>query len=231
MPPQVIGVATIADELLHYFWIDNTIFGNSGNDYPMRKYFPELLRRFRGDVKIPRVANRSRPKNGKIATIPNNKFVIFIEFLEMMEAIPTFALPHQFLVWVARKVLAQCDLNLVLTEYYKERLESQLKNRETHTNEDKSTKPIVLNASSLPVPSDWISASKPSSTRPPLPLLTPPLSPPFSPLSLSILLTSSIFSISCHNNIICPSPPAYVTQPPSPTSSDLISPLLTHFFF
>ena len=185
------------------------------------------MQQFRGDAKIPRVANRTWPKNGKIATILNNEFVISAEVLEKMEATPTFALPRQFLVWVAQKVLAQCDIDLVLTEYYKERLGSQLKNRETYTNENKSTEPTVLNASSVPVPSDWISAPKPSSTRPPLPLLTPPLSP----LSLSPPLTSAIPSVSCHNNNICPCPQPYITPSPLRTSSNLTSPVLITSFF
>lgn len=49
-----------------------------------------------------------------------------------MEATPTFALPNQSLVWVAKKVLAQSDLDVALTDYYQERLEPRLKNRETH---------------------------------------------------------------------------------------------------
>ncbi len=36
-PAQVIGVTTIADELLHDRLIDNTIFGKSGKDYHMWK--------------------------------------------------------------------------------------------------------------------------------------------------------------------------------------------------
>lgn len=53
-------------------------------------------------MKIPRVVNWNQPKNRKIATIPNKIFVISIEFLEMIEAILIFALPHQFLVLVAK---------------------------------------------------------------------------------------------------------------------------------
>ena len=97
----------------------------------------------------------------------------------MMEATPTLTLPNQFLVWVAKKVLAQSDLDLVLTEYYKERLESRLKNRETHANG------LILTESTestrLQIPTDWTSYTKPSSTRP----TSFPLSPPLSPLSLS----------------------------------------------
>lgn len=51
-----------------------------------------------------------------------------------MEATPTFALLNQFLVWKAKKMLAQCDHDLVLIEYYKKRLESRLKNGKKHTN-------------------------------------------------------------------------------------------------
>ena len=35
---------------------------------------------------------------------------------------------------MAGKILAYCDLDSVKTEYYKERLDFQLKNRETHIN-------------------------------------------------------------------------------------------------
>lgn len=61
-----------------------------------------------------------------------------------MKGTPSFALPNQFLVWVAKKILARCDLDLVLAEYYKKRLESRLKNRERDTNESILTKLIEL---------------------------------------------------------------------------------------
>lgn len=70
------------------------------------------------------MANRSRLKAAKIVTIPNNEFLIHIKCLGIMEATPTFTLSNQFLVWIAKKVLAHYDLDLVLTEYYKERLEA-----------------------------------------------------------------------------------------------------------
>ena len=91
-----------------------------------------------------------------------------------MEAAPTFTLPNQFLVWVAKKVFAQCDLDLVLTEYYKKRLESRLKNREKHANES-------TNSTKLQIPIDWISCIKLSSTR----TISFPPSPPLFSLSLS----------------------------------------------
>lgn len=72
----------------------------------------------------------------------------------MIEATPTFMLLCQFLVWIAKKLFAQYDINLVLTEYYKQRLGSQVKNREIHTNEEKSTEPTVLNISSQSIPSN-----------------------------------------------------------------------------
>lgn len=107
---------------------------------------------------------------------------------------PTFALSNQFLVWVAKKFLAQSDLDLVLTEYHKERLESRRKNRETHMSEDNSTGPTVSTTTTyLPAPIDWISSEKPSSTRPPFPLPTPPLSP----LSLPSSSTQSITPVPC----------------------------------
>ncbi len=104
-----------------------------------------------------------------------------------MEVTPNFALPNQFLVWVAKKVLAHCDLDLILTDYYKERLEFQLKNRETDTKTPVLTE---LNESTrLQLPTDWTLYTKPSSLRP---SCFPP-SPPPSPLSLSsnVILSSA----------------------------------------
>ena len=46
---------------------------------------------------------------------------------------PNFVLPNEFLIWVAKKILAHNDLDLVLIDYYKKRLESQLKNKEIDT--------------------------------------------------------------------------------------------------
>lgn len=57
-----------------------------------------------------------------------------------METIQTFVLPSQFLVWVAKKIFAHRELDLVLTEYYNKRLESQPENRETHTKASVLTK-------------------------------------------------------------------------------------------
>ena len=56
-----------------------------------------------------------------------------MESTRMTKPVPTFELPNQFLVWVVQKVIVQSDFDLLLTEYYKERLKSRLKNRETHT--------------------------------------------------------------------------------------------------
>ncbi len=73
----------------------------------------------------------------------------------MIEATPTFALPNKFLVWVAGKILLHCDLDLVLTEYYKERLDSRLKNKETNMNEDNPIESTLLSLPThLPVPID-----------------------------------------------------------------------------
>lgn len=114
-----------------------------------------------------------------------------------MEAAPTFMLPNQFLVWVAKKVFAQCDLDLVLTEYYKKRLESRLKNWETHANES-------TDSTELQIPIDWISCIKLSSTRP----ISFPLSPLLSSLSLfpniallfsTTSIASSSFSQYCYD--------------------------------
>ncbi len=92
------------------------------------------------------------------------------------------------MVWVAYKVLGQWDLDLLLTEYCKERLESQLKNGETQMKGDNSKESTLLSLPThLPVPIDLIFSSKPSSARPPLPFPTPLFSL-FSLPSLSIIL-------------------------------------------
>ena len=114
------------------------------------------------------------------------------------------------MVCVAKKVLAHCDLDLVLTDYYKQRLESQLKNREIHTNEDNSTESTeLLLPTHLPVSINWISPSKPSTKRSLFPLSTPLPSP----LSLSSLSSQSIPSTSCCNNITCLPLQLCVAQP------------------
>ena len=98
---------------------------------------------------------------------------------------PNFVLSNQFLVWVTKKVLTHCNLNLVLTDYYKKRLESQLKNKEIDIKTPILTK---LNKSTeLRLPTDWTLYTKPSPLRP---SYFPPL-PPFSPLSLFSNLTLS----------------------------------------
>lgn len=55
----------------------------------------------------------------KIIIIFNNKFVICIEYVGIIELKLTFILSNQFLVWIAIKIFVYYDLNLVLTKYYK----------------------------------------------------------------------------------------------------------------
>lgn len=67
--------------------------------------------------------NRIGSKIAKIAIILNNEFEIVLKCLRMMEAAPTFILSKRFFISVAKKTLASCDFDLVLTEYYKKKLE------------------------------------------------------------------------------------------------------------
>lgn len=46
-----------------------------------------------------------------------------------------FILFNLFLVWMAKKVLAKYNLDLVFIEYYTEKPKSRLKNKKTHTKE------------------------------------------------------------------------------------------------
>ena len=63
---------------------------------------------------------------------------------------------------MTKKVFALSGSDLILTKYYKERLESQLKNRKIYINEKNLTESIIL---SLPINilifSEWISTLKP----------------------------------------------------------------------
>lgn len=106
-----------------------------------------------------------------------------------MEKTSTFGLPNEFLIWVAAKLLVYCNLNLLLTEYYKEILESRLKNRETRTHANINSKKLTVN-SRLNLTTD---CNKPSDLRLiSYTLLTPPSSPISAPLSIPNSL-----SISC----------------------------------
>lgn len=109
--------------------------------------------------------------------------------LEMMEVIPTFTLPNQFLLWVVKKVFVQSNLDLILTEYYKKRVQSQLKNRKTHKNGLILTE--STNLTGLQIPTDLTPYIKPSSTKQSLFLLSPPFFPLFLPLNVAPLLSTS----------------------------------------
>lgn len=77
-------------------------------------------------------------------------------------------------------------------------------------NENNSTESTVLSLPThLPVLSNSISTSKPSSMRPPFPLFTHPPSPLFLPSQLAQFIPSAF----CHNNITCAPLQLYVTQP------------------
>ena len=103
-----------------------------------------------------------------------------MEYARIIEPAPTFELPNQFLVWVAQKFIARSDLDLLPTEYDKERLEPQLKNRETYTIDHIPTEYISTESTELRLPTDCPFHIKP------LPTKSFPLTPPPSPVSLSL---------------------------------------------
>lgn len=85
-------------------------------------------------------------------------------------------------------MFVQCDLDLVLTEYHKERLESQLKSKERYLN-----KPVLIEltqSTRLQIPTNCILYTKSSFLRPSY----LPLSPPSLPLSLFSNLTISFIT-------------------------------------
>lgn len=108
-----------------------------------------------------------------------------------MEKILTFASPNEFSILVAAKFLVNCNLHLLLTEYYKEILESRLKNREARRNGHIISIKLTNN-SRLNLPTD---CDKPSDLRPISHTLLTPL---FSPISASLSFpNSSSISYTC----------------------------------
>lgn len=121
----------------------------------------------------------------------------------MIEATPTFALPTQFLVWIAEKVLAQPDLDLVLTEYYKDGLESRLNNRQIPTNGLILTE--LTNSTGLQIPSNWKPCTKPSTG--------PFLSPQSLPFLLYICLPTLHLYLLLHLLLLLPSSNLIIIRP------------------
>ena len=91
-----------------------------------------------------------------------------------MEISATFVMPSRILSWLGAKILADCDTELVLEEYYKERLETRLKKKKEKTEKQSTaTDPPRLNLLQY-----QNFREKPSLTRPDsYPLPTPPSSP------------------------------------------------------
>lgn len=108
-----------------------------------------------------------------MAKSADTKSVIAIKSARIVKPASTFELPYQFLVWVAQKVLALSDLDLLLTEYYKERLEPRLKKKGTSTTDHTSIELTELTG--LQLPTEWTSLENLSPAN--LFLLTPPPSP------------------------------------------------------
>lgn len=107
-----------------------------------------------------------------------------------------------------KKGLAQSDLDLLLIEYYKDPLESQLKNRKTNINDDnliESTTSIIQ--THLLILINWIPPIKPLSTTPSFLFLI--FFP--SPLFLSFLSIKVIFSVSYCSNHTWPNTPLFVS--------------------
>ncbi len=129
-----------------------------------------------------------------------------MEYSRIIKLAPTFELANQFLVWVAQKVIAQSNLDLLLIKYDNERLKSRLKNREDTidhiptdyllTESTESTK-----STKLQTPPDYFPIIKP------LPEKSFPLTPPPSPLSLSLSLPSTVNFLTplvSSHNLSCP---------------------------
>lgn len=57
----------------------------------------------------------------QIATISNNKFVILKKYPILTEKTPIFTSLNQSFILVAKKVLMQSNINLILIKYYKKK--------------------------------------------------------------------------------------------------------------
>lgn len=126
----------------------------------------------------------------KITTIPNTKFVIVIEFARIVKPAYIFEYFNQFLVWIAQKILALSNFDLLIIEYYKKRLETQLKKKWIYTNNYILIELTKLTG--LQLPTNWTSSKNHS----PANLFS--LIPLTSPLSLLSSINFSTFFAACH---------------------------------
>lgn len=130
---------------------------------------------------------------------------------------------NQCLVWVARKISMQSDLDLVLVEYYKDQLEFQLKNKETSIDNNNLTELTVSTIQThLFIFIDWIFLLKFLLIKLYFSLFTPL----FSLLFLSFLFIQALSSICYCYNDTYPKIPLSITRPTF-LESNL---LLTSFF-
>lgn len=117
---------TTANVWLHLRLIDNRFSGSSKKitGCGINPFRP--LWEFSGDVRV----GKSKPteSSGK-CSYSQHRIRNRYECLGMVDVTPTFALPERFLACLGAKFLFHCDLHLLLTDYYKERLESRLESQ------------------------------------------------------------------------------------------------------
>lgn len=75
----------------------------------------------------------------------------------------TFVLLNYFLIWVAKKLLTLLDLDLLFIKHYKERFESELKNKDIDTKGYRLTKLTELTR--LRLLTNWNLFTKPPPIR------------------------------------------------------------------
>lgn len=79
-------------------------------------------------------------KSGKNCYYSNTKFVITIKYAKIIKSVLIFRLFNLLLVWVIKKLPLLLNLYLVFIEYYKKRIEFQLKEKkEIYINKHIST--------------------------------------------------------------------------------------------
>lgn len=111
--------------------------------------------------------NYHQLKVAKNTTIPDNGFELNVNALEWWMRRLFFVLFELLLALVGAKALPYCNLGLVRTEYYKEKLGFQLKSWEIRMN--------THNSIGLQILTGWISCAKFSSASTSHTVPTPPL--------------------------------------------------------
>ncbi len=102
-------------------------------------------------------------------------------YFQIIEETSTFTQSNKFVIWLAIKTLANFNLDLLLTEYCKKKLESWVKNKNTCINSHiltwRTEMTDLTESTRLRLSTDWTVNTKSSFTRSPYILSSSPISP------------------------------------------------------